>query len=67
MMADRYQNMRSRDCGAGDINFMELAATEVEKPDVEDLTDELVDIFTKQYAIDVYKEWIVPLYLGVGK
>ncbi|CAH8359059.1 unnamed protein product [Eruca vesicaria subsp. sativa] len=41
-----------------------LAATEVEESEIEDLTDELVDYFRKRFAIDVYKEWIVPLYMG---
>ncbi|CAH8364123.1 unnamed protein product [Eruca vesicaria subsp. sativa] len=66
LMADGYQNVRSGDCGPVAMKFMELAATGVEEPDVEDLTDLLVDIMRKQYAMDVYKEWIVPLYMGGG-
>lgn len=36
----------------------------VKEPDVEDLSDSLVDIFRKQYANDVYKDWVVPLNIG---
>lgn len=68
LMADGYQNTRSGDCGPVAVKFMELAATGVEKPDVEDLTDVMVDCFRKQWAMDVYKDWIVPLYIcGEGK
>ncbi|KAL0800312.1 hypothetical protein Bca101_055487 [Brassica carinata] len=63
-MADGYQNTRGGDCGPVAVKYMELAATGVLEPDVEDITDSLVEIFRKQYAMDVYKEWIVPLYLG---
>ncbi|KAL0854041.1 hypothetical protein Bca101_059193 [Brassica carinata] len=61
LMADGYQNTRTGDCGPVAVKFIELAATGVEEPEMEDLTDSLVDIFRKQYAMDVYKEWIVPL------
>lgn len=63
LMADAYQNTRSGDCGPVAVKFMELAATGVEKPDVEDLTDVSVNYFRKQWAMDLYKEWIVPLYI----
>ena len=28
------------------------------------LTDELVDILRKQWAMDLYKDWVVPVYVG---
>lgn len=64
LMADGYQNIRSGDCGPVAMKFMELAATGVEEPDVDDLSDELVDICRKRYAMDVYKEWVVPMYMS---
>lgn len=63
LMADGYQNTRSGDCGPVAVKFMELAGTGVEKPDVEDLTDLTVDNFRKKWAMDVYKDWVVPLYI----
>lgn len=56
--------IRTSGVGTVAVKFMELAATGALEPDVEDITDGLVEIFRKQYAMDVYKEWIVPLYLG---
>ncbi|KAL0743174.1 hypothetical protein Bca4012_084687 [Brassica carinata] len=47
LMADRYQNSRSGDYGPVEVKFMELAATGVKEPDVDDLTDRLVDNFRK--------------------
>ncbi|KAJ4902576.1 hypothetical protein Rs2_16527 [Raphanus sativus] len=63
LMADGYQNTRSGDCGPVAVKFMELAATGVEEPDVKDITDGAVDCFRKQWAMDLYKDWIVPLYI----
>ncbi|KAJ4901981.1 hypothetical protein Rs2_15932 [Raphanus sativus] len=65
LMADGYQNSRSGDCRPVAMKYIELAATGAESPDVEDLTDMAVDIFRKQYAMDVYKDLIIPLYMCV--
>lgn len=62
-LANGYQNARSGDCGPVCVKFMELAGTGVEEPGAEDLTDLLVDVFRKQWAMDVYKDLVVPLYL----
>ncbi|WZZ64565.1 hypothetical protein YC2023_075935 [Brassica napus] len=59
-----YQNRRSGDCGPVAVKFLELSATAVEQPCVGDLTDNAVDILRKQNAMDVYRDWIVPLYMG---
>ncbi|CAN6849311.1 unnamed protein product [Brassica oleracea] len=59
-----YQNRRSGDCGPVAVKFMELSLTSVEQPGLGDITDNAVDIFRKQYAMDVYRDWIVPLYMG---
>ncbi|CAN7015098.1 unnamed protein product [Brassica oleracea var. botrytis] len=59
-----YQNRRSGDCGPVAVKFMELSLIGVEQPGVADLTDNAVDIFRKQYVMGVYRDWIVPLYMG---
>nr|VDD10139.1 unnamed protein product [Brassica oleracea] len=59
-----YQNRRSGDCGPVAVKFLELSATAVEQPWVGNLTDNAVDILRKQYVMDVYQDWIVPLYMG---
>lgn len=63
-MENVYQNRRSGDCGPVAVKFLELSATTVEQPGVGDLTDNAVNILRKQYAMDVYRDWIVPLYIG---
>ncbi|CAN7003749.1 unnamed protein product [Brassica oleracea var. botrytis] len=59
-----YQNRHSGDCGPVAVKFMELCSTSVEQPGLGDITDNAVDIFRNQYAMDVYRDWIVPLYMG---
>ncbi|CAF1920433.1 unnamed protein product [Brassica napus] len=59
-----YQNRHSGDCGPVAVKFMELSSTSVEQPGLGDITDNAVDIFRNQYAMDVYRDWIVPLYMG---
>ncbi|RID68507.1 hypothetical protein BRARA_C00658 [Brassica rapa] len=59
-MENVYQNRRSGDCGPVAVKFLELSATTVEQPGVGDLTDNAVNILRKQYAMDVYRDWIVP-------
>lgn len=59
-----YENTRSGDCGPCTIKFMELHALGNPPPRMAGLTDELVDNMRKQFAMDLYKEWIVPLYIG---
>ncbi|KAJ4891588.1 hypothetical protein Rs2_31336 [Raphanus sativus] len=58
-----YMNLRSGDCGPVAAKFMEMLATGNRNPTVAGLTDELVDIFRKQYAMDIYARLVVPLYL----
>ena len=58
-----YENRRSGDCGPLAIKFLEMHATGNEDPTMAGLTDDLVDIFRKQYAMEIYKDWVVPLYL----
>uniref|UniRef100_A0A0D3BUW8 Ubiquitin-like protease family profile domain-containing protein n=1 Tax=Brassica oleracea var. oleracea TaxID=109376 RepID=A0A0D3BUW8_BRAOL len=58
-----YENRRSGDCGPLAIKFLEMHATGNEEATMAGLTDDLVDIFRKQYAMEIYKDWVVPLYL----
>ncbi|WZZ26194.1 hypothetical protein YC2023_009595 [Brassica napus] len=59
-----YENRQSGDCGPGAIKFMELHALGNPHPRMDGLTDELVDLMRKQFAMDLYKDWVVPLYMG---
>lgn len=58
-----YQNLRSGDCGPVAVKFMKMHATWDHNPTMGGLTDDLVDNFRKQYAMDIYKNLVVPLYL----
>ncbi|KAF8083181.1 hypothetical protein N665_0789s0001 [Sinapis alba] len=59
-----YVNGRSGDCGPVAVKFMEMHATGNKNPTMAGLTDDLVDNFRKQYAMEIYRRLIVPLYLG---
>ncbi|KAF8113513.1 hypothetical protein N665_0049s0029 [Sinapis alba] len=59
-----YENIRSGDCGPVAAKFIEMHATGDEHPTMAGLTDELVDIFRKDYAMNIYKDWVVPVYVG---
>ncbi|KAF8117709.1 hypothetical protein N665_0008s0063 [Sinapis alba] len=63
-MGGAYENKRSGDCGPVSIKFMELHALGNPHPRMDGLTDALVDIMRKQFAMDLYKDWVVPLYMG---
>nr|VDD43125.1 unnamed protein product [Brassica oleracea] len=60
-----YENRRSGDCGPVAIKFMELHALGNPHPRMDGLTDDLVNLIRKQFAMDLYKDWVVPLYIGV--
>ncbi|KAL0760220.1 hypothetical protein Bca101_076370 [Brassica carinata] len=55
-MGCAYENRRSRDCGPVAVKFMELHALGNPLPRMDGLTDELVDIMRKQWAMDLYKD-----------
>ncbi|KAF8106782.1 hypothetical protein N665_0133s0020 [Sinapis alba] len=59
-----YVNVRSGDCGPVAVKFLEMHETGNKNPTMVGLTDDLVDMFRKQYAMEIYKCLIVPLYLG---
>lgn len=58
-----YVNRWSGDYGPVAVKFMEMLATGDRNPTIAGLTDELVDIFRKQYAMDIYASLVLPLYL----
>ncbi|KAH0918565.1 hypothetical protein HID58_026225 [Brassica napus] len=58
-----YENLRSGDCGPKAVKFLEMHFTGDRNPKMAGLTYDLVDIFRKHYAMDIYKGVVVPLYL----
>ncbi|CAN6994473.1 unnamed protein product [Brassica oleracea var. botrytis] len=63
-MGGAYENRRSGDCGPVSVKLMELHALGNPHPRMDGLTDDLVDIMRKQWAMDIYKDWVVPVYVG---
>ncbi|CAH2060386.1 unnamed protein product [Thlaspi arvense] len=59
---DVYVNKRSGDCGPVAMKFMEMHALGDPAPHMGGITDGMVDDFRKQYAMDLYKELVLPLY-----
>lgn len=43
--------------------FMEIHATGDGIARMAGLNDDLVSIFWKQYAMEIYKDWVLPLYM----
>lgn len=65
-MGGAYENRRSGDCGPVAVKFMEMHALGNPNPRMDGLTDELMDIMRKQWAMDLYKDWVLPVYVGEG-
>ncbi|KAL0826430.1 hypothetical protein Bca101_050107 [Brassica carinata] len=63
-MGGAYKNRRSGDCGPVAVKLMELHALGNPHPRMNGLTDDLVDIMRKQWAMHLYKDWVVPVYVG---
>lgn len=59
-----YQNSITSDCGPVALEFMEIHANGGLDDAMGRMTDLLVDHFRKQYAMDIYAELVVPLYLS---
>ncbi|KAG2275997.1 hypothetical protein Bca52824_058552 [Brassica carinata] len=53
----------SGDCEPVAIKFMELNALGNPHPRMDGMTDDLVDIMRKQFAMDYYKDGVVPVYV----
>ncbi|WZZ59812.1 hypothetical protein YC2023_059919 [Brassica napus] len=58
-----YENLCSGNCGPVAAKFMEIHATREAIPRMAGLTDDLVDIYRKQYAMEIYRYWVLPLYM----
>lgn len=63
-VARLFENRRSGDCGPVAAKFLEIHTTGDAVARMVGLNDDLVDIFRKQYAMEIYKDWVVPLYMG---
>ncbi|CAH2051598.1 unnamed protein product [Thlaspi arvense] len=61
-VGDIYLNKRSGDCGLVAVKFMELHVAGDPSPHMFGLTDEIMDNFRKQFAMDLYRDLVVPLY-----
>ncbi|CAH2064916.1 unnamed protein product [Thlaspi arvense] len=59
---DLYQNKRSGDCGPVAIKFMEMHTAGDPDHHMFGFTDEIIDQFRKQYALDLYRDLVIPLY-----
>lgn len=59
---DLYINNRGGDCGPLCVKFMEMHANGDPEPYMRGLTDPIVDALRKQYALDIYKSIVLPLY-----
>ncbi|CAA7019984.1 unnamed protein product [Microthlaspi erraticum] len=53
-----YQNLRSGDCGACAMKFLEMHAEEGSVEEMGNLTDKDVDTFRVVYAMDSYEEFV---------
>lgn len=57
-----YLNDRSGDCGPVAMKFIELYCNGGGPDEMAQITDYIVDEFRAHYAIDIYKEFVAPLY-----
>ncbi|CAH2052222.1 unnamed protein product, partial [Thlaspi arvense] len=64
VVQDIYVNARTGDCGLVAIKFMEMHAAGDPEPHMFGLTDAMVDDFRKQYAMDLYRDLVIPLYFN---
>ncbi|KFK26982.1 hypothetical protein AALP_AA8G318900 [Arabis alpina] len=57
-----YENTRYGDCGLVAVKFMELHLNENPSGTMSYISDSVVDDFRKHYAMDIYQEFVIPLY-----
>ncbi|BAB09260.1 unnamed protein product [Arabidopsis thaliana] len=57
-----YKNLRSGDCGPVAMKFLEIQASDKLPDKMAEITDKHVDAFRRQYAMDIYKQCVCPLY-----
>lgn len=58
-----YVNERSGDCGPVSMKLLEFHITGSGPEQMSEITDETVDEFRGQYAMDIYGDLVVPLYV----
>lgn len=56
------ENVSIGDCRPVAVKFLEMHAAGDLNPTMAGLTDDLLDIFRKHYAMDIYKELVFPVY-----
>ncbi|CAA7051946.1 unnamed protein product [Microthlaspi erraticum] len=61
-VANTYENHRSGDCGPVAVKFMEIHAYNDPPPHLSGLTDELVGDSRKNYAMELYRGMVLPIY-----
>lgn len=59
---DMYENKRSGDCGPLAIKLLEMHCTGCTSDHFLKITDSVVDNIRKQFALDVYERFVVPIY-----
>ncbi|CAD5324646.1 unnamed protein product [Arabidopsis thaliana] len=57
-----YKNLRSGDCGPVAMKFLEIQASDKLPDKMAEITNKHVDAFRRQYAMDIYKQCVCPLY-----
>ncbi|CAD5332986.1 unnamed protein product [Arabidopsis thaliana] len=57
-----YKNLRSGDCGPVAMKFLKIQASDKLPDKMAEITDKHVDAFRRQYAMDIYKQCVCPLY-----
>nr|VDD11829.1 unnamed protein product [Brassica rapa] len=57
-----YINHSGGDCGPLSVKFMEMHANGDPDPHMAELTDDMVVAVRKQYAIDIYRNIVIPTY-----
>jgi len=57
-----YKNLRSSDCGPVAMKFLEIQASDNPPENMAKITDKHVDSFRRKYAMDIYEEFVYPLY-----
>ncbi|CAH2034814.1 unnamed protein product [Thlaspi arvense] len=57
-----YVNHRGGDCGPVAVKFMEMHLNNDPHPGMAGLTDKMVNEFRKKWAMEIYKDAVIPLY-----
>ena len=57
-----YKNLRYGDCGPVTMKFLEILASDNPPENMAKITDKHVDSFRRKYAMDIYEEFVCPLY-----